>query len=62
MSTYFRQSYFKPGSVVVITGGSAGMGKGIAERYAQRGCKVVIAARNKDKLNQVAKELNEKNP
>jgi short-subunit dehydrogenase len=29
----------------VITGASSGMGKEITYRYAERGCKIVIAAR-----------------
>jgi NAD(P)-dependent dehydrogenase (short-subunit alcohol dehydrogenase family) len=42
-----------PGSVVVITGASSGMGKELAYRYAQRGCKVVIAARRLAELLEV---------
>jgi NADP-dependent 3-hydroxy acid dehydrogenase YdfG len=40
-------------SVVVITGASSGMGKEIAFRYAERGCKIVIGARKMDDLENV---------
>jgi len=42
---HFGNNTFKEGSVVVVTGASSGMGKEMALRYAQRGCKVVIGAR-----------------
>ena len=38
-------SKFKESSVVLITGGSSGLGREIAFRYAERGCKIVISAR-----------------
>jgi NADP-dependent 3-hydroxy acid dehydrogenase YdfG len=41
-------------SVVVITGASSGMGKEIAFRYAERGCKIVIAARKINDLEKVS--------
>jgi NADP-dependent 3-hydroxy acid dehydrogenase YdfG len=41
-------------SVVVITGASSGMGKEIAYRYAERGCKIVIAARKIKDLEKVS--------
>ena len=41
------------GNVVVITGGSSGLGEAAAHCLAARGAKVVIAARRKDKLEGV---------
>jgi NAD(P)-dependent dehydrogenase (short-subunit alcohol dehydrogenase family) len=35
-----------PGQVVLITGGSRGLGLAIAERYARSGARIVLAARN----------------
>ena len=42
------------GKVVVLTGGSRGMGKKMAEAYAQRGADVVIASRKLDNCVTVA--------
>ncbi|RYF55098.1 MAG: glucose 1-dehydrogenase [Comamonadaceae bacterium] len=42
------------GKVVVLTGGSRGMGKKMAEAYAQRGADVVIASRKLDNCVMVA--------
>lgn len=43
--------------VVVITGASSGIGKACAKYFAQQGCKIVVAARNKEQLQSVADEL-----
>jgi NAD(P)-dependent dehydrogenase (short-subunit alcohol dehydrogenase family) len=40
-----KGSKFKPNSVVVITGGSQGLGRSLALEYASRGCKIVVNAR-----------------
>lgn len=42
------------GAVVVITGASSGIGKEIAFRYAERGCRIVIGARNIKELQKVS--------
>lgn len=49
--TYWR------GKVVIVTGGSSGLGRVVAETFAEVGAKVVIAGRNAEKLNDAADEL-----
>lgn len=43
--------------VVVITGGSSGMGKGMATRFAKEGARVVITGRTLEKLEETKKEI-----
>lgn len=43
---------------VLITGGSRGIGRSIALRFAREGAKVVVAARNSDQLDRVVEEIN----
>jgi len=43
--------------VVIVTGGSSGMGKAMAMRFAKDGAKVVIAGRDLDKLNNAKEEI-----
>ncbi len=45
------------GAVAVITGGHGGIGKALALEWVKKGGKVVLAARSKDKLLQVEKEI-----
>jgi NAD(P)-dependent dehydrogenase (short-subunit alcohol dehydrogenase family) len=40
----------RPGQVVLITGGSRGLGFALADRYGRSGAKLVLAARNLDEL------------
>jgi len=44
--------------VIIITGASSGIGKACAIEFARDGAKVVLAARNRDKLKQVEYEIN----
>jgi NAD(P)-dependent dehydrogenase (short-subunit alcohol dehydrogenase family) len=43
--------------VVLVTGGSKGIGRAIAEGFAAEGSKVVISARGKEELEKAAKEI-----
>ena len=45
------------GKTVVITGGGYGIGRQIALSFGRQGASVVVAARSRDKLEQVAGEL-----
>jgi short-subunit dehydrogenase len=46
--------------VIVITGATSGIGLTTARRAAQRGAKLMLAARNEDALKQLAQELGKK--
>ncbi len=45
------------GQVVIVTGGSKGVGHGIALHLAQQGASVVITARRQEALDEVSAEL-----
>lgn len=48
------------GKVVVITGASSGMGEAAAKHLANLGASVVLGARRADKIEKLAKEINDK--
>ncbi|KXT06499.1 hypothetical protein AC578_6074 [Pseudocercospora eumusae] len=53
MGVFSRKNHFDvAGRTVVVTGGSQGMGRGLAKLLAQKGANVVIVARNKQKLDE----------
>lgn len=43
--------------VVIVTGGSSGMGKYMAKKFAHEGAKVVITGRNPEKLQKAREEI-----
>lgn len=43
--------------VAVVTGASSGIGKAIARKLSEQGCKVVLSSRSKDKLSELKKQL-----
>lgn len=45
--------------VVIITGGSSGIGRALAVEFAKQGGKIVITGRNEERLNEVGQELDD---
>ena len=46
--------------VVIITGGSSGIGKALAEEFGKNGSKILITGRNPNDLNEVVENLGKK--
>lgn len=44
--------------VILIVGGTGGIGSAIASNLSEQGAKIVIAGRNRSKAEEIAKELN----
>jgi len=48
------------GKVVIVTGGSSGIGKALAEEFGKHGAKILITGRKQEQLSTVTKELQDK--
>lgn len=64
--TYVHVNFCQPsnrfdGKIVLITGGSSGLGMEMAKEFLSEGARVIIVGRNEKKLNETAKELNNRN-
>jgi NADP-dependent 3-hydroxy acid dehydrogenase YdfG len=46
--------------VIIVTGASSGIGRGIAEQLARKGARVILAARRNTELSYVAEAINER--
>lgn len=57
MYIHFLGGDHMKGKVIVITGGSSGMGKGMATRFAKEGAYVVITGRTLERLEETKKEI-----
>jgi len=53
MSTYLEELYSLEGMTAVVTGGSSGIGRGIADALGRAGARVVVVARDRSRLDDV---------
>ena len=50
------------GQTAIVTGGTAGIGKAIALRFAEQGARVAVIGTNESRGNAVIEEINKKFP
>ncbi len=48
------------GKIVLVTGASSGIGRACAEAFAARGCRLLLAARRQDRLDELASTLKDR--
>ena len=58
VKSVFHKDLFK-GKVAIVTGGGTGIGRAITTELASLGCKVVIASRKLERLENAVQEINE---
>src|SRR5699024_8638264 len=51
------EEFLMKNKTVIVTGGSSGMGKGMAQRFANDGANVMITGRNVEKLEAAKAEM-----
>ncbi|UYO98071.1 SDR family oxidoreductase [Microbacterium sp. M28] len=59
MTTYLDSLFSLAGRTAVVTGGSSGIGRGIATALARAGAATVIVARGQDRIDATVRELTE---
>lgn len=57
MNTYIDSLFGLEGRTAIVTGGSSGIGRGIATALARAGASTVIVARGADRIGQAVREL-----
>jgi|TARA_R100000005_G_C4948633_1_gene170124 NADP-dependent 3-hydroxy acid dehydrogenase YdfG len=59
VTIYQERNHIMDNKIVLIVGGSGGIGSATAKKFGDAGAKVVLASRNKTNVESVAKEIND---